>query len=59
MAQGLELEIFSIAIKPYNSREKEFLNLLSILLLPMESLSFRFLVRWLSLKEISSVKERK
>ena len=38
---------------------KVFLNPLLILLLPMENLSFRFLVRWLSLKEISSVKERK
>jgi resolvase len=32
---------------------------LLIRLLPMENLSFRFLEQWLSLKEISSVKERK
>ena len=38
---------------------KVFPNLLLILLLPIGSLSFRFLVRWLSLKEISSVKEQK
>ena len=38
---------------------KVFLNPLSILLLPTGSLSFRFLEQWLSLKEISSVKERK
>ena len=31
MAQGLELEIFSIAIRPYNSREKEFLNFQKLL----------------------------
>ena len=31
MAQGLELEIFSIAIKPYNSREKGFLNFQELL----------------------------
>ena len=38
---------------------KVSLNPLLILLLPMENLSFRFLEQWLSLKEISSVKERK
>ena len=31
MAQGLELEIFSIAIRPYNSRKKEFLNFQELL----------------------------
>ena len=38
---------------------KSISNPLLIRLLPMENLSFRFLVLWLSLKEISSVKERK
>ena len=31
MAQGLELEIFSIAIRPYKSQEKEFLNFQKLL----------------------------
>ena len=38
---------------------KSISNPLLIRLLPMENLSFRFLEQWLSLKEISSVKERK
>ena len=38
---------------------KSISNPLLIRLLPMENLSFRFLERWLSLKEILSVKERK
>ena len=38
---------------------KSISNPLLIRLLPMGSLSFRFLEQWLSLKEISSVKERK
>ena len=38
---------------------KSISNPLLIRLLPMENLSFRFLEQWLSLKEISSVKEQK
>ena len=52
------IELIELLIKKVFS-SKVSLNPLLILLLPMGSLSFRFLERWLSLKEISSVKERK